>query len=57
MHDRHPILRFFLCALAIWPIPHQIAEQLFSAHPLARLSGPETLDGEEPCASMEWEAQ
>jgi hypothetical protein len=40
----HPIWHFFLCALAIWPVPHQLAVHFYNTHAVARLSGTEMSD-------------
>jgi hypothetical protein len=46
----YPVWRFFLCALAIWPVPHQLAVHFYQMNTRAGLSGREMPEGEESCA-------
>jgi hypothetical protein len=57
MNDRHPLWRFLLCALAIWPVPRQIAEHFYNTQPFARFSGAsEGLDGDDSYSAADCEA-
>jgi hypothetical protein len=56
MSEKHPIWRFLLCALAIWPVPHQLAEHFYHMRASSSISNAEISDGDDACAVIDCEA-
>jgi hypothetical protein len=56
MSEKHPIWRFLLCALAIWPVPHQLAEHFYHMRTSSTVVNTEFSEGDEACAAFDCEA-